>query len=68
MNSTNDEYINSLSVWGHQQLILCIISISLSILLVFIIFIVPAAIIIRRTQRRQIQLNLRESQRFIGFM
>jgi hypothetical protein len=59
-DSTDNEYINSLSAWRYQQLIICIISILISTLLVFGIFIVAAVIIICRIRRNKRQLNLRE--------
>jgi len=60
MDSTDNEYINSLSTWRYQQLIICIISILISTLLVFGIFIIAAVIIICQIRRNKRQLNLRE--------
>jgi len=72
MNSTDDEYINStnssLPKWLHQQLIICIISVSLGTLLVFVTFIVPAMIIICRIRRDRHRLDLKELRRISDFM
>jgi hypothetical protein len=72
MNSTDDGYINStrssLPTWLHQQLIICIISVSLGTLLVFVTFIVPSVIIIRRIRRDRHRLNFKEIRRISDFM
>jgi hypothetical protein len=72
MNSTNDEYIkstqNSLPIWLHQQIIICIISVSLGTLLVFVTFIVPAVIIIRRIRRDRHPLDFKELRRISDFI
>jgi Na+/serine symporter len=60
MDSTDNEYINSLSTWRYQQLIICIISILISTLLVFGIFIIAAVIIICQIRRNKRPLNLSE--------
>ncbi len=72
MNSTNDEYINStqnsLPIWLHRQIIICIISVSIGTLLVFVTFIVPAVIIIRRIQRDRHPLDFKELRRISDFI
>jgi hypothetical protein len=71
-NSTNEEFINStkdsLPIWTNQQLIVCFVSVSLGTLLVFVTFVVPAMIIIRRTRRDKNRLDLRELRRMSDFM
>jgi uncharacterized Tic20 family protein len=68
MNSTEDEYSNITPSWMQQQLLICIISISVGTLLLFVTFIVPVAIIIRKIRRDKYELDLRELRRISDFM
>ncbi|UJR22775.1 hypothetical protein I4U23_025807 [Adineta vaga] len=71
MNATDIAYRNPLSLTKNQQYFMYIISVSLSVLTVFIVFIVPFVIIMFRIQRRQHhqqQMNFRESQCSTEFM
>jgi hypothetical protein len=68
MNSTDHELRNSISTWLHRQLIICIISVSLGTLLVFLTFIVPAAIIIRRIRRDRHRLDFKAMRRISDFI
>jgi hypothetical protein len=68
MNSTDDGNIDSTRNSLHQQLIICIISVSIGTILVFITFVLPAVIIIRRIRRDRHQLNFKELRRISDFM
>jgi hypothetical protein len=69
MNSTDDQSLrNSISTWLHEQLIICIISVSLGTLLVFLTFIVPAMIIIRRIRRDRHRLDFKTIRRISDFI
>jgi hypothetical protein len=68
MNLTEDEYSNITPSWMQQQLLICIISISVGTLLLFVTFIVPVAIIIRKIRRDKYELDLRELRRISDFM
>ena len=68
MNSTDDEYVNLQPTSMHNQLILCIISITIGTLLLFVTFIVPVMIIIRKIRQDKYQIDLRELRRISDFM
>ncbi|CAF2696422.1 unnamed protein product [Rotaria sp. Silwood2] len=72
MNSTDNEFINLMtntsSIWVHQQLIICIISVLLGTFLFIVTFIVPAVIILCRIRHDKRQVNLRELRRISDFM
>ena len=71
-NVTNDPALplvqQPLPVWTNQQVIVCLLSVSLGTLLFLITFIVPAMIIVRRTRREKHRLDLRELRRMSDFM
>ena len=71
-NSTNEEFRNSsndsLPTWTNQQFVVCFISVSLGTLLVFVTFVVPAMIILRRARRHKNRYDLRELRRMSDFM
>ncbi|CAF3360538.1 unnamed protein product [Rotaria socialis] len=56
------------SIWAHQQIIICIISVLLGTFLFIITFIVPAVIILCRIQRDKNRMNSRQLRRASDFM
>ncbi|CAM4746966.1 unnamed protein product [Rotaria magnacalcarata] len=73
MNSTDNEFINltrgsTSSIWAHQQIIICIISVLLGTFLFIVTFIVPAVIILCRIRRDKSRMNSRQLRRVSDFM
>lgn len=73
INSTNDEWASarnsSLPIWTNEELVVCLVSVSLGTLLFCVTFIVPAMIIIRRAKREKItRFDLRELRRMSDFI
>ena len=68
VNSSTVESNNSMPIWFHRQLIICILSVSLGTLLVLFTFLVPAAIIIRRVRRERPRLDFKALRRISDFL
>ena len=73
INSTNEQWPNSrnssLPIWTNEELVVCLVSVSLGTLLFCVTFIVPAMIIIRRSRReKKIRFDLRELRRMSDFI
>ena len=67
-----EEFVNSakqsLPVWSNEQVFICFASVTIGTFLVFITFIVPAMIIMRRAKRDKNRSDIRELRRMSDFM
>ena len=67
-SSSSDETFNHLTIWLYQPMTICIISVTIGTILVFITYFLPAIIIICRIRRERHRLNIKELRRISDFI